>query len=144
MQRYQTHAAPLLADHDVNQDYSQLLVVEPPDSESVLGSLRAELSDLHVILATSPLDAASRWLEVFPAEVSKAKAAAWLADRYGIAHAHSFAIGNDYNDVSMLDWAATATVVANAPPDLRARYDNAPSHSASGFAAAALAWVEQL
>jgi hydroxymethylpyrimidine pyrophosphatase-like HAD family hydrolase len=50
-------------------------------------------------------------------------------------------LGNDHNDSSMLDWSGHPRVVANAPPELLARYKSVPPAGEGGFAAAAAeAW----
>ena len=61
------------------------------------------LPDLTVIRTTSPLDHRSTWIEVFPREVSKSQAAAWLAARHGIRRGDVCAVGNDYNDRDLLE-----------------------------------------
>ena len=82
MDRYRAFAAPL--DGEVGPS-AQLLAVVPGDrSEPSSDHVASLLPDLTVIRTTSPLDHRSTWIEVFPREVSKSQAAAWLAARHGI------------------------------------------------------------
>lgn len=119
----------------------QFVVVEPPDRRpSCYEELRAEFAGLTVLRTTSPLDGRSRWIEIFPAHVSKSQAAAWLAAERGIDRERVLAVGNDYNDLDLLDWAACAYVVAGSPPELRSRFPTAASGDESDFAEAVALW----
>jgi hydroxymethylpyrimidine pyrophosphatase-like HAD family hydrolase len=73
---------------------------------------------------------------VFPAGVCKSAAAGWLQRAQAAPGTFSLAVGNDYNDVDLLDWADLACVVGNAPDELCARYRRVAPHDASGFSEA--------
>ena len=118
---------------------SQLLAVIPPDLER-LAALRRALSDLQVIRTTSPVDGRSIWVEFFPQGVSKASGCAWLAERLGLDQSDVHALGNDYNDLHMLEWAGRAAVVANAASDLRERFPVVASHNEDGLSSACTTW----
>ena len=113
---------------------SQLLVVEPPGTASHLDLLAREFGEVNVVRTTSPLDHASTWIELFPAGVSKAHASDWLRERHAIDPARTIAVGNDYNDLDMLEWAARACVVSNAPASMHARFDVVRANDDDGFA----------
>jgi hydroxymethylpyrimidine pyrophosphatase-like HAD family hydrolase len=101
----------------------------------VHAQLELDLPGFQVIRATSPTDGASTWVELYPRGVNKASAAAWLwegAERPLLR----VAIGNDYNDLDLLDWADLSFVVGNAPPELRARYATVATNDAAGFSEA--------
>ena len=114
-------------------EVSQLLVVEPPGSTSHLELLAREFEDVHVVRTTSPLDHASTWIELFPVGVSKAHASDWLRHRHSIDHGRTIAVGNDYNDLDMLEWARRACVVSNAPEAMRARFEVVGANDEDGF-----------
>ena len=114
-------------------EVSQLLVVEPPGSASCLDLLAREFEDVHVVRTTSPLDHASTWIELFPIGVSKSYAADWIRTRHGIGRARTIAVGNDYNDLDMLEWADRACVVSNAPASMRAQFEVVRSNDDDGF-----------
>jgi hydroxymethylpyrimidine pyrophosphatase-like HAD family hydrolase len=59
-------------------------------------------------------------LEAFDKSVNKWAAIQWLADRRHIDHARIAAIGNDINDVAMLESAGLGVAMANAIPEARA------------------------
>jgi hydroxymethylpyrimidine pyrophosphatase-like HAD family hydrolase len=54
------------------------------------------------------------------------------------------AVGNDYNDLELLDWADHAFVVANAPAELCARYALVASNDEAGFSEAVRIALERL
>jgi hydroxymethylpyrimidine pyrophosphatase-like HAD family hydrolase len=123
----------------------QLLAVEPPGRQpSAYEGLRAELRSLTVLRSTSPLDGRSCWIEVFSPLVSKSKAAAWLARERGVDPQGVLAVGNDYNDLDLLDWAGTPRLVAGAPRELVARFPVASSGDDSDFSDAVDEWERSM
>lgn len=124
---------------------TQLVAIVPPEeSPQALNQVRRLLPELTVIRTTSPLDHHSTWIEVFPATVSKSRTTAWLAEQLGIPPARTVSVGNDYNDLDLLEWTAERFVTANAPADLRARYAVVASHDEGGVAEAIARWLEKL
>ena len=59
-------------------------------------------------------------LDLLPKGVSKSFALARLAQRLGIEQAETMAIGDNWNDETMLDWAGTGVLMGNASEELRA------------------------
>jgi len=51
--------------------------------------------------------------------VSKSQAISWLADQLKIQKENVAAIGNDYNDLDMLERAGHVFIVNNAPKELK-------------------------
>lgn len=90
--------------------------------EEFRDSMRKALKKVHIIRATSPLDQRSVWFELMPEGVSKQNAAQQLAQRHSVAAEDVLALGNDYNDRDLLDWAGTSFVTANAPAELKSSY----------------------
>ena len=79
-------------------------------------------------------------LDILPSGCSKASALLHLAELRGIQASEILAIGDNWNDVPMLQMAGRAAVMANAPPDLRALAEErgwiiAPSNDDDGVAA---------
>jgi len=121
---------------------SQFLVVAPRhQSLEALDEVRSGLPGLSIIRSTSPLDHQSTWIEFFHPDVSKGKTAAWLASELGINPADTMAVGNDYNDLDLLEWAADSFVVANAPDDLKCRFRQVSSNNDGGVAEAVSRWL---
>lgn len=118
---------------------SQFVVILPPDLARFQGLARG-LTGVSVVRTTSPLDGVSLWMELFAAGTNKSGAAAWLAERLGVAAGDTYALGNDFNDLDLLEWAAHARVTANAPAELVARFQGVPSHDEAGFAHAVRGW----
>ncbi len=58
-------------------------------------------------------------LDLLPPGVSKGWALARLAARLGVDRKETMAIGDNWNDVDMLEWAGQAVMMANAAQDLR-------------------------
>jgi len=58
-------------------------------------------------------------LDLLPKGVSKSFALARLARRLGIPQAQTMAIGDNWNDESMLDWAGVGVLMGNATEELR-------------------------
>jgi hypothetical protein len=96
-----------------------------------------------VIRTTSPLDGRSTWIEIFPTTVSKSLTAAWLADTLGIDQQKVASVGNDYNDIDLLEWTPNSYVVNNAPSDLKNRFTCVASNNDGGVAEAAGRWITE-
>ncbi len=120
---------------------SQLLAIEPFDAPSQFEALEAALDRHKVILTTSPLDHSSRWIEIFPRTVSKAIASEWICGELGVDRNQALAVGNDFNDTDLLEWAPVARVVANAPAPLKNRFQTVSSNDADGFSRAVEEWL---
>lgn len=138
---YQEFAVPGDPKSPPLEEACQLVAVEPyTDHSSAYESLRAELAGLKVIRTTSPLDGRSRWIEIFPPQVSKALAAAWLASARDVPEEEVLAVGNDYNDLDLLQWAPRALLVSGSPPELTRRFPSVTTGDDSDFAEAVAAW----
>ena len=133
IERYRRYARPLHDGVAAEFRVSQFVVIEPPGTDSHLGLLVREFEQVHVVRTTSPLDHASTWIELFPDGVSKAHASDWIRERHAIDPARTVAVGNDYNDLDMLEWAAHAYVVSNAPPSMRERFAVVRANDDEGF-----------
>ena len=142
---YADHATPLAGKLDTVQTGAQFIaVLDEANGERMVQKVRALLPELSTLRTTSPLDHRSTWIEIFPKEVDKAAAASWLAERLGIERKNVLGIGNDYNDLHLLEWAGTSRVVANAPTDLRARFAVTASNDEDGVVQAVEAWLKKL
>jgi len=106
------------------------------DDVSIYERIKNKLSQFNVIRATSPLDGKSIWIEIFPGTVSKGSAAAWLCRRLGCRADAVLGIGNDYNDLDLLNWTGRSFVVANAPAEIKNKFRITASNSDNGFSQA--------
>ncbi len=78
-------------------------------------------------------------LDILPIGVSKGAALAQLAGRLGISNSETMAIGDNWNDVDMLEWAGQPVVMGNAAQELRAvartrGWKQAPANDEDGVA----------
>jgi len=141
---YSRFAVPLNEATDDFGPATQLLAVVPNrGSHTVLEKVRSELPDYSVIRTTSPLDGKATWIEIFPAAVSKSRTAAWLAEALNIGNREIVSVGNDYNDLDLLEWTAQSYVVDNAPADLKNRFAGVASNNNGGVAEAARRSMER-
>jgi len=88
-------------------------------------------------------------LDLLPHGVNKGWALERLAARLGIGRRETLAIGDNWNDVGMLEWAGQAVVMANATAELRALaktlgWKQTPSNDHDGVAVALEAALKKL
>lgn len=129
---YKPFANPIGQVEETKRKACQLLVIL---SNCVNGfnELKSNFDNVKIIRATSPLDHESIWMEIFPLHISKAYGADWLCKHLEIESDSSIVIGNDYNDLDLLEWGKYSYVVANAPKELKLTYKVAKSVDESGF-----------
>ena len=141
LSRYRAWAEPL----DTLRDWAeatQFVAILPPWRDlKIMDEIKKELAHLSIIRATSPFDHRSTWMEIFPEQVSKGTTAAWLCERLGISPGKSMAVGNDYNDLEILELCADSYVVANAPEDLTRRFSTVASNNDNGVTQAITHWL---
>lgn len=139
---YRQFAFPLDGDISGFGPATQVVAIVPHDrAQHALAGVRQRLEGLTVIRTTSPLDGLSTWIEIFPASVSKSRTAEWLASRLGIPRGQTLSVGNDYNDLDLLEWAGTRFVTANAPADLQQRFPAVASNNHAGVSEAVHRWL---
>ncbi|MEA1873048.1 MAG: HAD family hydrolase [Bacteroidota bacterium] len=115
---------------------SQLLIIVGDVNEGLkhLSDLRVAYPELNVVRTTSPLDNNSMWIEIFPKHVSKASGIQFLANKYGFNSKGIVCVGNDFNDLDMLNYAGAAYVVDNAPNELKTKFNCIPANHEGGVA----------
>lgn len=119
--------------HDYSfKDASQILAIESKSPDIYL-KIKEDLQDYSVIRSTSPLDNSSIWIEIFNPEVSKSKGAQYLSDLLNINRQQIMCIGNDYNDLDLLEWSLNSYIVDNAPLDLQKQFKIVPNKDCNGF-----------
>jgi hypothetical protein len=138
---YKDFATPGRAQQVPPGESCQLVAIEPYfRSDSQYRAIREELDNLTVVRTTSPLDGRSRWIEIFSKEVSKARSSIRIARDLGIREESVMAIGNDYNDMDLLRWAARSFVVNDAPRELLDLFPAVSSNDDSDFSEAVRRW----
>lgn len=121
---------------------TQFVLITPNDQE-LLERIKSEFQEqCSVIWSSSPLDGTSLWIELFPPGAHKGSGIAWLAERLDVAQEATMAVGNDYNDLHMLEWSSRGFVVANAPNELRRRFTVVSQCGEGGFSEAVGRWLD--
>ena len=111
------------------------------DGENVINEFKKKFPELSVIRSTSTLNNKYTWIEVFPKGVSKGLSSEWLANYLNIKQSNTLGLGNDYNDMDMLDYAANSYVTENAPETLKNKYKTTLNNVENGFAHAVYSWL---
>ncbi len=132
---HHAYASLLPENSEIDTDACQFLVIfENADDYSQLkAELESHFEDIKVLRASSPLETGYVWMEIFHNSVSKGNAIRYLCDLHGIPHNSTFSIGNDYNDLELLDFTSISYLVDNSPEELKPKYLKAPSNEQSGF-----------
>ncbi|MEO7658271.1 MAG: Cof-type HAD-IIB family hydrolase [Pyrinomonadaceae bacterium] len=101
-------------------------------------NLRAELANSVTLLATIYPHLDFTLLDILPPNASKGHGVAMLAEINGIGPEHVMAVGDNFNDIEMLEFAGTPVVMGNADPRLLERQDfySTLSNDEDGLAAA--------
>jgi len=68
------------------------------------------------------------WLDINPEGVSKASALELIRRRLGVETVHTVAVGDQRNDIEMLQWAARGVAMGNAPDEVKVAADEVTLH----------------
>lgn len=138
---YKSYAMPFDWRQVRRLEATQFVLITPNDN-NLLNMIQNEFKDqCSVIWSSSPLDGTSLWIELFPTGAHKGSGIAWLAENLQVDQEASMAVGNDYNDLHMLEWSDRGFVVANAPEGLLKRFEVVPECGRSGFSDAVQRWL---
>ncbi|RUT77991.1 HAD family hydrolase [Ancylomarina longa] len=130
---YKQFATPIGKMEDSRRDACQILVILPNKVDG-FEELKTKFQDIKIIRATSPLDHESIWMEIFPIHISKGFGCQWLCNHLEVSREESIVVGNDYNDIDLLEWGKYAFVVENAPQELKLKYPLTKNVINDGFA----------
>lgn len=127
-------------------DAAQVLAIIPFISEAhtqeMYSLIKNDLPDFSVIRTTSPLNHKDIWIEIFPKEISKAFGLRYLMNKYNLSKENIACIGNDFNDLDMLENSLHSYVVNNAPNELKKRFNVVASCDESGFSEAVFHYLK--
>lgn len=135
---YHPHTVDLVIVHDLAAFVAQnqptkILFVAPPE---VVGPALAQLTP-HFANRLTTIRSHAIFGELTALDVSKGRALAALAEQLGIAQAEVVAIGDQENDLSMIEWAGLGLAMGNAIPAAQAIADAIlPSVDEAGVAVA--------
>ncbi len=134
---HNSRAYELPAGGEIDSDICQFLVVIPFDEIRFL-KMKTYIEQLcpmaRVIRSSSPLHTNYIWLEIFHKDVSKGNGVLHLCNLLGIDPRQTLGIGNDYNDIDLLEFTAHAFVTNNAPEIIKKQYVLVPSNEEDAFA----------
>jgi Cof subfamily protein (haloacid dehalogenase superfamily) len=117
-----------LADWLRDDPMKVLVIGEPPALEAVVSEIQA------LPFAVNSVFSEPTYLEILPPGVSKGEALRVVAGRLGVAREEIVAVGDNLNDLAMVEYAGLGVAMANAPEALRARADYvAPSNDEHGL-----------
>ena len=68
------------------------------------------------------------WLDINPEGVSKASALELIRRRLGVEPVHTVAVGDQRNDIEMLQWAGRGVAMGNAPDEVKVAADEVTTH----------------
>ena len=132
IQVYKDFAFELNPDTEQYDHACQIIAVFPNNLD-LFENIQQKFKDIKIIRTTSPLDGDSIWMEIFPKNVSKAYGIDWLCNELKINQENTISVGNDYNDIDMLEYTAKKFVVNNSPADLKEIFPVCKSNQESGF-----------
>lgn len=133
---YRDYARGFTTPENLPKLSAQIIAIFPGNLDH-FERIRIHLENFQITRTTSPLDGRSIWMEIQPRQISKGTSAAWLCNHLGLCHTLSLGIGNDYNDISLLQYTHHSYVVANAPEDMLQAYRTTRSNNDDGFSHAA-------
>lgn len=131
IKHYQGFATPHIDEYKGTA--SQFLAVVGSDKEHLVEHAIENLPELSIIRATSPLDHKSVWIEIFPAGIDKGYACRKVVKKLGLKPDEALTIGNDYNDLAMLESFKDSFVVANSPQLMKDRFQVVGADREDGF-----------
>ncbi len=106
-----------------------LLVGRPEENAERLPRLQRDYAGKLYITLSLP-----EYIELLHPEVSKASALRWLAEQLGVPMERTMALGDQLNDVEMIEAAGVGVIMAGAEESLRARADFVPTSQEEGVA----------
>ena len=136
---HQSHAEPLPANQNIDSDACQFLVVFPNNMDrfqALKDEIQANFPEVKVVRTSSPLETGYIWMEIFHRSVSKGNGVKFVCDSLQIEHQYTLGIGNDYNDLDLLEFTNYSYLVDNGPHDLKELFLPARSNEENAFAKA--------
>jgi len=102
----------------LGEDPHKLLVIGPPARMEALGRAVGEAR-----LPVHAVQSEPHYLEILPAGVSKGTALAAMLAALGVPAAEVIAVGDNWNDLEMIEAAGLGVAMGHAPAGVRARAD---------------------
>lgn len=116
---------------------AQFLVILPEDPaffELLKRRITSRFPELKIVRTSSPFLTGSIWMEIFHQDVSKGNGVRFLCEQKNIQQEYTLGIGNDYNDIDLLQFTGYSYMVANGPDDLKTHFTTVGSNEEHAFA----------
>ncbi|MCU0520355.1 MAG: Cof-type HAD-IIB family hydrolase [Anaerolineae bacterium] len=124
--------APDLAAVLLTHQPDKVLFIAEPELIPAMGNALSG----HFGVAADVVQSHANFIEVVPRHVNKGQALAWLAGSLGIRQEAVLAVGDQQNDLTMIQWAGIGVAMGNAVPAAKAVSNwIAPSLQEDGAAA---------
>lgn len=136
---HQAHSEPLPVDQEIDSEACQFLVVFPNNIDRfrmLKEELQLRFPEVKVIRVSSPLETGYIWMEIFHPAVSKGNGVKFICDALHIDHECTLGIGNDFNDLDLLEFTKYSYMVDNGPQELKERFLLTLSNEENAFARA--------
>ena len=91
-----------------------MMIDEPEKLDSALAMMPAEAFERFTIMKSAPF-----YLEILSKRVDKGTGVKMLADHLGIAQENVMALGDQGNDIAMVNYAGVGVAMGNAIPELK-------------------------
>ncbi len=114
----------------------QFLLIIPEDEDNfseLKKRIELQSEQIRVIRSSSPVTKGYIWVEVFHHEVSKGQGVKHLCDLLSIPPEETAGVGNDYNDLDLLNFTAHSFVAGNAPEPVKGWFHRVPSNEEDAF-----------
>jgi len=134
-----SHTEPLPTNRAIDSEACQFLVVFPNNLERFLAlkeSIETQFPEVKVVRTSSPLETGYIWMEIFHRSVSKGNGVKFVCDFLNIGHQYTLGIGNDFNDIDLLEFTNYSYIVDNGPEELKSLFLNTRSNEENAFALA--------
>lgn len=128
---------PLISGEPINSEACQFLVVFPNDPvrfHDFKAELENRFDEVKIVRTSSPLETGYIWMEIFHHSVSKGNGVKFVCDSLHIEHKYTLGIGNDFNDLDLLEFTGHSYIAANGPDELKSRFRVALSNEDHAFA----------
>jgi hydroxymethylpyrimidine pyrophosphatase-like HAD family hydrolase len=123
LEQFKAVASPWPGDEAPEPLSQFLIMVKSRDIVDYKNTLTQIAPTLSITQSTSPYDDDCIWLEVFPPGVTKSSGSQALIELLNIGTHETAALGNDFNDLDLLNWAGRSFVVPQSPPALLDRFE---------------------
>ncbi|MDR1677523.1 MAG: Cof-type HAD-IIB family hydrolase [Deltaproteobacteria bacterium] len=124
---YADFATPYLPNQDIGTRSEFLIAAPLAEMPKVKEQFESLCPGLSLLYSSSPFGDASMWLEIIPPGVNKGLTAKFLTESLSFSAENALALGNDFNDLELLNWAGLGLVTSNGPDNLKRLFPLAPA-----------------